>query len=350
MADPVVRAFSRVRDVAQSVIHTGVAGPDGLQRNGVHGLRPDVELAIGDATPAVRTARIMIALEPVIRRLKPDWLFTVGAVNSTLAAAIVGSKLGVRVAHVGAGARYGDSALSEEINRALTDRVSSSLFTAERTSCNNLAHEGIPDDRIHFVGSVAIDALDGTLTAARALGVPDMLGLEDPRFVLAHLRDPGRTDDAGRDSLVDRVEALNRAAIGCDCHVVAAVTPAVARRVRDLRLDDSAPAVEIIEAQGYVERIALLDSAGAVVSDRGGLQEEATVLGVPCITLGAVTASPVTVSEGTNRLLGDDLFQLTDFVRDALLTKRSPNRPELWDGHAAQRIADAIVYPNAGSD
>ncbi len=349
MTTPVVRAFAATGDVRQSVVRTRTDSPAASSGKGIDDLRPDVELSIGDATPAIQTARIMIALEPIIRRMEPDWLFTAGAVNSTLAAALVGSKLGIRVAHIEAGTRCGDPAQPEEVNRALTDRVSASLFTTEAMSRDNLVREGISDHRIHFVGSVAIDMLDRVLDTARNLGVPDMLGLEQRKFVLAFLTDPGIADGSGRDGLVERVEALDEAAVCCDCQVVVALTPAVARRVRDLGLDAQIRTIEIIEDPGYVERIAMLDSAAAMVMDRAGLQEEATVLGVPCITLGSLTASPVTVSEGTNRLLGEDLFSLTDALRDALLTERTPSRPELWDGHAGQRIAEATLSVNGGS-
>jgi len=308
---------------------------------------PDVMLEVGSATHAVQTARVMERFEPVLRDVRPAWVVVVGDVNSTLACALVVSKLreelGVRLAHVEAGLRSHDWAMPEEVNRVVTDRLSDLLLTPSTDVGPNLAREGLAGIRTTFVGNVMIDSLLAVLPRARSLDVLSRLGVR-PGHVLATLHRPSNVDDPARLRIL--LEALARVAEGRQ--VVLPVHPRTRARVGDAGLAPLLERLVVTDPVGYAEVVALQDSAAAVVTDSGGLQEETTVLGVPCLTLREQTERPITVTHGTNTMLPwpPTVDGIVQGVAAAVATPRQAvgaRAPEGWDGRAASRIVDALA-------
>lgn len=340
----VIRALERADAVEQVLVHTGQHYDHGLSDAFFEDLdlpRPDVDLAVGSGSHALQTGRIMIALDPVLKRFDPDWVVTVGDVNSTLAAALTAKKRGLRVAHVEAGLRSHDWSMPEEVNRVLTDRLSDALFTTEPSGRENLLAEGIEPERIHHVGNVMIDSLDRFRSEAADLAAYEDLGLEAGRYVLVTLHRPSNVDDEPR--LRSLIQALREIRYACDVPVVWPLHPRTAQRLRQFGLDFVQADLLITEALGYREFISLMDAADMVITDSGGVQEESSVLGVPCITVRPNTERPITVECGTNRLFDRDLSELVDLAEEVTGSERRPCRPELWDGRAAERIASVLV-------
>lgn len=341
---PIMRALGRL-GVEQSLVHTGQHYDDSLSDHIFSDLeipRPDLNLGVGSGTHAVQTGRMLIALEPVLQRSNPDWLLTVGDVNSTLAGALVASKLGLPIAHVEAGLRSGDRSMPEEINRVLTDALGEVLFTTERSANENLKKEGIDADRIRFVGNVMIDTLDRFRPRAAARSVHEAMGLETGKYLLATLHRPENVDDPSR--LESILDALAETARACRLPLVLPLHPRTSRNVRGFGLDRTLRSLIVLTPLGYLDFLCLMDHAAAALTDSGGVQEETTVLGVPCITLRESTDRPVTLTAGTNELFHGDLAELPAVVRARLVEGRRPCRPPLWDGHAAERIAHSIVH------
>ena len=336
---PVMQAFARSGEATQTLVHTGQHYDEELSKYFFEDLalpRPDVDLGVGSASHAVQTARVMIALEPVLTRVQPDWVFTVGDVNSTVAAALVAAKLGIRVAHVEAGLRSGDWSMPEEINRVVTDRLSDLLFTTEASADENLRAEGVPEHRIHFVGNVMIDTLLQHRERALELGVHEGMDLERGRYILVTLHRPSNVDDPDR--LASLLNALGELTAGTGHPVVLPLHPRTSERVRRLGLEHLLAPLHVLPPLRYLEFLGLMAAAGLVVTDSGGIQEETTVLGVPCITVRPNTERPATITHGTNRLYDGDPSGLLDEARSALLEVRDGRIPPLWDGHAAERI------------
>ncbi len=308
---------------------------------------PDHHLGVGSGSHAVQTARVMEAFEPVLLETRPDWLVVVGDVNSTLACALVASKLrretGCRIAHVEAGLRSGDWRMPEEANRVLTDRLSDLLLTPSRDALPNLLAEGIPESRVAFVGNVMIDTLHHQLPPARALGLPTALGVERGGYAVATLHRPSNVDDP--ESLGAVLDALARVAE--EMPVVFPVHPRTRQNANALGLAALMERVTTIEPLGYREMLALIDGASVVLTDSGGLQEETTALGVRCVTLRESTDRPVTITEGTNRLAPWPLSPAGVYAsfREALAAGRTPEPrgPEGWDGASAHRIVQALL-------
>ena len=335
---PVIRALREFGQVEQILIHTGQHYDDALSAEFFEDLelpRPNLNLGVGSGSHATQTGRIMIALEPALERIEPDWVFTVGDVNSTLAAALVAAKLQIPVAHVEAGLRSHDRSMPEEINRTLTDHISDALFTTEPSANENLRQEGIGEEKIHYVGNVMIDSLDYYLERARELDIDEALGLDPGDYLLVTLHRPINVD--GRARLSGILAALGE--VTCFHPVVFPMHPRTARNVKQFELEEALAPISVLGPVRYLEFLALMDRAGAVITDSGGIQEETTVLGVPCITLRPHTERPITLLEGTNRIFDGDLNDLVDVVLQAVTTERRPHRPRLWDGNAAQRIA-----------
>ena len=333
---PVHRA-GREAGMTQLVVHTGQHYDDAMSDAFFRDLGispPDVNLAVGSDTHAVQTARIMERIEPVLRQERPDWVVVYGDVNSTLAAAVVASKLGVPVAHVEAGLRSFDRTMPEEINRIVTDRLASLLLTPSRDADAQLRAEGEPEDQIAFVGNVMIDTLFYSLPAARATGFRERIGVNGSAVVVT-LHRPSNVDDPRRIAVLARV--LNEVAI--DRPVVFPAHPRTRLRLEQagIRLDR----VQLLEPVGYLEMLDLVEHAFAVVTDSGGLQEETTALGIPCLTVRPNTERPITISEGTNQLVPDPNDIATELrrVRRPAITPR----PEGWDGHAAERVIAALA-------
>jgi UDP-N-acetylglucosamine 2-epimerase (non-hydrolysing) len=312
---------------------------------------PDHFLGVGGGSHAAQTARIMERFEPVLLDARPDWVLVPGDVNSTLAAALVTVKLqpeiGVRLAHLEAGLRSGDWRMPEEVNRVLTDRCADLLLTPSRDAHAHLRAEGIPDDRVHFVGNVMIDTLLGRLEAARVLDMPGRLGLERGGSTAAPLQQPSHVDTAA--ALRVCLEAL--AAIAEHMPVVLPLHPRTRQSVTAFGLDGVLQRLRVTQPLGYIEMLSVMDGAAAVLTDSGGLQEETTVLGVPCVTLREQTERPVTIELGTNRLAPWPLT--VEGVRDAFEQALAVGRRrescgiEGWDGRAAQRTVHAMDLAGA---
>lgn len=301
---------------------------------------PEVHLDVGSSTHGVQTGRVMAAFEEFVlaRADRPRGIVVVGDVNSTMAAALVGVKLGIPVAHIEAGLRSFDRAMPEEINRLVTDAVSDLLLVSEPAGLENLGREGVPSERTHFVGNVMIDTLVHQLPAARALGMAIRLGVEPGNYAVVTLHRPSNVDDPSRFAgLVTLLERLAR-----ELPVVFPLHPRTAARLRDHGLYErltSIAGLQAIEPLGYREFLGLVADTRIVVTDSGGVQEETTFLGVPCVTLRTSTERPVTVTQGTNVLVGEDLEEGWKVIEDKIRAQRGlPPTIDGWDGVAAERI------------
>ena len=310
---------------------------------------PDYHLGVGSGSHAQQTARVMERFEPVLLEARPDWVVVVGDVNSTLACALVAVKLqaetGVAIAHVEAGLRSRDWRMPEEINRVLTDRISDLLLTPSRDAAPNLRAEGIPAERIEFVGNVMIDTLFAQREAARALDMPGRLGLERGGYAVVTLHRPSNVDDPAALNAV--LAAL--AAIAEEVPVVFPIHPRTEKNAAAFGARPFLEALRVMPPLGYAEMLSLTDGAAVVLTDSGGLQEETTALGVPCVTLREQTERPITVTEGTNRLAPWPLTTagVVEAFRAARAAgRRAPGqgyeRPEGWDGRAGERIVAAM--------
>jgi UDP-N-acetylglucosamine 2-epimerase (non-hydrolysing) len=308
---------------------------------------PDHHLGIGAGTPTEQTARMMLALEPLFRELAPDLVLVVGDVNSTVAAALVAVRLGIPIAHVEAGLRSFDREMPEEVNRILTDSISDYLFTTEPSGNENLRREGVAAEKVFFVGNVMIDTLLRHRETAAALGMPARLGLEPGGYGLVTLHRPSNVDDpvvmAG---LLDALEEVQGW-----LPLVMPLHPRTRQRLQQhelLERLEGMAGVRLLEPLGYLEFLGLMPEARMVLTDSGGIQEETTILGVPCLTLRENTERPVTVMEGTNSIVGTAPEKIVAAARLAFdggtVVER---RPELWDGRTAERIV-AVLLERAG--
>jgi len=341
---PLARALARRPAVEHVIVHTGQHYDAEMSDTFFEELsipRPQHNLEVGSGSHAAQTAAIMLRFEPVCQAVKPDVVLVYGDVNSTVAAALVAAKLGTRVAHVEAGLRSRDWTMPEEINRVVTDRLADLLFTPSRDAVENLRAEGVPDDRIHFVGNIMIDSLVSSLDAARALAAPRRHGVEGKRYVLVTLHRPGNVDVP--DTLVELLETL--AVLSVESPVLFPLHPRTRARIQSLGW--SAPDgahLHFLDPLPYLELLSLEFSASLVVTDSGGLQEETTYLGVPCLTVRPSTERPITCTEGTNRLVAARREAILSAAREALAAgSRHPVTIERWDGHTAERIAEVLV-------
>ncbi|HVF41666.1 MAG TPA: UDP-N-acetylglucosamine 2-epimerase (non-hydrolyzing) [Pyrinomonadaceae bacterium] len=346
---PVVEAMGRRgSEFAPLVVHTGqhydASMSDAFFRD--LGLpRPDVHLGVGSGSHAQQTAAVMQSFEPVVLGHRPDWVLVVGDVNSTLACALVCSKLGVRVAHVEAGLRSRDRSMPEEINRVLTDQLADLLLTPSADADRNLLAEGIPAERVRLVGNVMIDSLLKHLAVAGASRVREELGVGGSDYAVVTLHRPSNVDDA--ETLGRILSALER--IGGRLPVIFPAHPRTRKKLSEFGLSESLNArgrVRVIEPLGYVDFLRLYSGARLVLTDSGGIQEETTALGIPCLTLRENTERPVTVELGTNRVVGTDGERIVAEAEAALERARTggpPRVPPLWDGRTAERILDALL-------
>jgi UDP-N-acetylglucosamine 2-epimerase (non-hydrolysing) len=333
---PVYRAAA-ASGLGQVVVHTGQHYDDMLSDAFFRDLgipAPGVNLAVGSETHAVQTARIMERIEPVLLEAEPDWVVVYGDVNSTVAAALVAAKLSLKVAHVEAGLRSYDRAMPEEINRVVTDRLADLLLTPSRDADEALRREGEPPEEIVFVGNVMIDSVLYALDRARTSGFRERVGVNGDAVVVT-LHRPSNVDDPER--LATIADALRE--VAGERPVVFPMHPRTAQRVQDAGI--SLGAVRVLDPIGYREMLDLVDGAFAVVTDSGGVQEETTVLGIPCLTIRENTERPITIREGTNRLVPDPR-DIPAVIR-TLRRPRSWRAPEGWDGKAAGRIVRALV-------
>ena len=313
---------------------------------------PDVNLEVGSGTHARQTAEIMLRFEPVLQDFQPDWVLVPGDVNSTLACTLVASKLGVRVAHVEAGLRSFDRSMPEEINRVLTDQISDLLLTPSPDAAANLAREGIDEAKVRFVGNVMIDTLVRLLPKAEECWELVSPELAQNPFVLVTLHRPSNVDESA--TLRELIRALRE--LAGEITVIFPVHPRTRQRIAAVcgDLDLELPGLRLIEPVGYLQFLALQLHARLVVTDSGGVQEESTYLGIPCLTVRPNTERPITVTDGTNRLVESTCEAVLHSARNALgQPARGPQdpvrRPQFWDGHAADRIAAALRADLSGS-
>lgn len=347
---PILRAL-RARGAEAVLVHTGQHYDAQMSDAFFRDLdipAPDHHLGIGSGTHAEQTARIMLAFEPVLSATRPDWVVVVGDVNSTIACALVASKLrdalGCRIAHVEAGLRSNDWGMPEEVNRVLTDRLSDLLLLPSRDAEANLLAEGIPRERIAFAGNVMIDSLLAKVTEAIATDLPVRLGIERGQYVVTTLHRPSNVDTP--EALRVVLEGL--AAVAERLPVVLPIHPRTRRNAEAFRLGALLARIRTIEPLGYLEMLSLTEGAAVVLTDSGGLQEETTALGVPCVTLRAQTERPVTVTEGTNRMAPWPLTAhgMLSAFEDALALGSGGRQPcaiEGWDGRASERIVSALL-------
>jgi UDP-N-acetylglucosamine 2-epimerase (non-hydrolysing) len=298
---------------------------------------PDVNLGSGGGSQTQQTAQIMAALEGELKANRPDLLLVVGDVNSTLAAALVGAKMEIPIAHVEAGLRSFDRRMPEEINRVVTDVLSEHLFVSEPSGVQNLLAEGIPQRKIHLVGNVMIDTLMRFRARAAASEILGRLGVIARRYAVVTLHRPSNVDDRGK--LSGYLSML--AALSEQIPVVFPVHPRTRERIAGDDLNGSR--VILTPPLSYMDFLRLMSEARLVLTDSGGIQEETTILGVRCLTMRENTERPVTIEHGTNKLVGVDPERILSIARDSLETEPEPGRiPELWDGKAAVRILDIL--------
>lgn len=344
---PLVDAMKRrEREFTPLVVHTGqhydVMMSDAFFQD--LGLpKPDLYLSVGSGSHAVQTATVMQRFEPVVLHEQPDWVLVVGDVNSTLACALVCAKLGVKVAHVEAGLRSRDRSMPEEINRLLTDQISDLLFTPSRDADENLRAEGIPGERIRFVGNIMIDSLNKHLERAEQSTIREDLKLNEYAVVTLHR--PSNVDDP--ETLRRILGALEE--IGNRIPLIFPVHPRTEKMILEMKygqqLLSKENGVRLINPLGYLDFLRLYSGARLVLTDSGGIQEETTMLGIPCLTLRENTERPITVEMGTNTIVGTDPEQIMAVAFAALADggTREHRIPPLWDGHTAERILDALL-------
>lgn len=350
---PIIRAMrAHPTQLEPLLLHTGQHYDEAMNDQLFRGLQlppPDFNLNVGSASHAVQTAEVMRRFEPVLDDVAPACVLVVGDVNSTLACALVAVKKQVRVAHVESGLRSHDRAMPEEINRVLTDQISDVLYTTERSAEANLLREGIDPARIQFVGNVMIDSLRANLpqaipaadTLARHTGTSRLLD-HTAGFAVLTLHRPSNVDDPVR--LANLIETLSQVAQRLP--IVWPMHPRTRANIERFGLQGvlRSPSIAVLPPQGYLEMLGLMSKARVVLTDSGGIQEETTALGVPCLTLRENTERPITIEEGTNTLVGCEGPAILNAVKDVLGNGGKAGRtPEYWDGHAAQRIAGHLA-------
>jgi UDP-N-acetylglucosamine 2-epimerase (non-hydrolysing) len=298
---------------------------------------PDFNLAVSGGSQTEQTAEIMKRIEPVLSENRPDVVLVVGDVTSTVAASLVAAKMGIRIAHVEAGLRSFDRSMPEEINRIVTDALADYLFVTERSGEENLIREGVPRNRIFFTGNVMIDTLLRFREEARRSGVLQQAALDPQKYALVTLHRPSNVDDPERlRSLVKVLKDVNAL-----LPVVFPVHPRTKQRMEAANVDHDG--LKLLPPQSYIDFLRLLSDARVVLTDSGGIQEETTILQVPCLTLRENTERPVTIENGTNRLIGTQPKSILAAVTDVISNPIQSDRiPELWDGNAAHRILDVL--------
>src|SRR5262245_21167017 len=339
---PIMWEIGRRQGVQAHLVHTGQHYDEKMSRLVCEELpipRPDVDLGVGSGSHAVQTAEVMKRFEPVIVEQNPDAVVVVGDVNSTIACGLTAVKLGVPVAHVEAGLRSFDRTMPEEINRVLTDSISQWLFVTELSGIENLRKEGVPENQLFLVGNVMIDTLLACRDLSERTAVLDDLNLRDAGYAVLTLHRPANVDDpqvfGGLLAAIDRLQR--------ELPIIFPVHPRTRKALGGLNLG-AMPNLRLVDPLGYLEFMKLVSQSRLVLTDSGGIQEETTVLGVPCLTLRNNTERPVTIIEGTNALVGMNPDRIIEVGLDVLAAPRKTGRvPYLWDGKAAGRILDVLT-------
>jgi UDP-N-acetylglucosamine 2-epimerase (non-hydrolysing) len=343
---PLIRAMRRHLEIEPILVHTGQHYDEKLsdiffRQMGIPA--PDVNLEVGSGSHASQTAEVLKRVEPVLLDHRPDLVLVVGDVNSTIAVSLAAVKLGITVAHVEAGLRSFDRSMPEEINRILTDAIADLLFVSEEDAIDHLLKEGRPRTSIHFVGNVMIDSLRHFLPMAQKSNIGNDLGLVQGggwgRFAVLTLHRPSNVDSMGK--LGELLSAID--AIAADIPVIFPVHPRTQQKLTQSGISPH-PQLRLIPPVGYLDFLCLLSKATLVLTDSGGIQEETTALGIPCLTLRENTERPITICQGTNLLVGTDPNAIVSAAKDILDGKSKPGRtPPLWDGKAAERIVDILL-------
>jgi UDP-N-acetylglucosamine 2-epimerase (non-hydrolysing) len=348
---PLMREMGQYPDLFEQIlVHTGQHYDPQMSQvffNELELPQPDINLNVGSGSHAWQTAQVILRFEPVVLEARPDWVVVVGDVNSTLACSLVCSKLGIRVAHVEAGLRSFDRSMPEEINRILTDQISDLLFTPSQDGNENLLHEGIAPESIHFVGNVMIDTLVNLLPKAEARWdkLKDNYNIDHKGFVLVTLHRPSNVDDP---NILSQIMAA-MVEISQDLPVLFPVHPRTRQRINDLKIDTNSSQLHTVEPLGYLDFLAIQANAALVLTDSGGIQEETTYLGIPCLTARSNTERPVTITHGTNQLVNSDTGSLISAMQKRLMEKPLDLKvPPLWDGHAAERIVGIMKGLSSG--
>ena len=347
---PLMAAYGQYASIDPVLVHTGQHYDRRMSDLFFRQLEipaPAVDLGVGSGSHAVQTAAIMKAFEPVVAEHKPDAVLVVGDVNSTIACGLVAVKLGIRLVHVEAGLRSFDRRMPEEINRVLTDAISDLLFCTEQSGADNLRREGVPGEKVFLVGNVMIDTLTRCRARADASPILEQLGLEAGRYAVLTLHRPSNVDDpealAGILDILEKIQGS-----GADkWPIVFPAHPRTRKNLADFGLEPrirQMPGLQLIDPVGYLEFLKLMSSARVVLTDSGGIQEETTILQVPCLTLRENTERPITVTAGSNRIVGADPERVVAAFREATAddAPKLP-APPLWDGHAAERVAKILA-------
>lgn len=341
---PILGACAARPGIRSTLVHTGQHYDESMSDSFFEQLRigrPDVNLGVGSASHAQQTAAVLQRFEPVLLETRPDLVLVVGDVNSTLACSLAAVKMGIPVAHVEAGLRSFDRTMPEEINRVMTDAIAELLFVTEQSAVANLEREGIDPARIHFVGNVMIDSLLAHRDAAARSDVVERLGLKPSGYAVLTLHRPSNVDQPT--VLRGILQALGDLADGWP--IVFPVHPRTRAALSSHAVVLAAgQGIRLVDPMGYLDFMCLMTGARLVLTDSGGIQEETTILGIPCVTLRDNTERPVTVAQGTNRLAGTTPEGIRSAIKAALVSggALSPPPPPFWDGHAATRIADRL--------
>lgn len=344
---PLMRAFRENGDFETLLVHTGQHYDKNMSELFFRELNipePEVNLEVGSNTHAVQTAEIMKRFEPVVVKFEPDYVLVVGDVNSTIACGLVAVKLGVKLIHVEAGLRSFDRTMPEEINRLLTDSISDLLFVTEQSGVDNLEHEGIDTSKIHFVGNVMIDTLRANLAKAQSSTALQRLGLEPAKYGVITLHRPSNVDNLSKfEQIIAAFEHIEK-----EMKLIFPMHPRTRANIKDTELGKRIEGMRgllLTEPLNYLDFLCLMSKARLVMTDSGGIQEETTVLGVPCMTLRQNTERPVTITEGTNCLVDIRTEDILEKYRKILESEdeKDLRLPKLWDGKAAERIAAIIA-------
>lgn len=343
---PLIREMQRHPEIDPILVHTGQHYDEALsdiffRQMGIPA--PHVNLEVGSGSHAAQTAEVLKRVEPVLLERRPDLVLVVGDVNSTIAVSLAAVKLGIPVAHVEAGLRSFDRSMPEEINRILTDALAEYLFVTEEDAIEHLLKEGRPRESIYLVGNVMIDSLRHFLPIAQKSSIGDDLALKKGtdwrRFGVLTLHRPSNVDST--EKLAELLRAID--SIAAEVPVIFPVHPRTQQRLLQAGIKTH-PQLKLIPPIGYLDFLCLLSKAALVLTDSGGIQEETTALGVPCLTLRENTERPITISEGTNLLIGTDPAKIIAAAQSIIAGKGKPGRiPPYWDGHAAERIVQVLL-------
>ena len=344
---PIMQAFKKSGNFQTLLVHTGQHYDKKMSHLFFEELnipRPNINLEVGSGSHAIQTAEIMKRFEPVVSDFQPDYVLVVGDVNSTIACGLVAVKLGVKLIHVEAGLRSFDRTMPEEINRVLTDRISDLLFVTEQSGVDNLKNEGVNSTKVHLVGNVMIDTLFANRDKAEKSLVLEQLKLEKKKYAVITLHRPSNVDDlANLGKIIAAFEAIQK-----DLKLVFPIHPRTRNNISGTDLQERIDAMKnliLLEPVGYLDFLKLMTNAALVMTDSGGIQEETTILGVPCMTLRENTERPVTITEGTNHLVALTTADILAVYEDIKLRNFniSGKIPRFWDGKAAERIARVVA-------